>query len=202
MKKITLGDRIKFIRQSLGKHQAEFGEMLEPHASKGVISHWEHGTNVPTKERLQQIAKIGGVSVEALLNGSPDYWQARAALDNKDVHSRSILNDYTFEQQVNLSFDQQVNLKEAETKLNRLVTNHHKRYRELSDDSKLALSSSIGLIHQFEKLEPHEHTYDDVSSSICLSILLDNLNAFAQNPTKQNKQDVKQSFNQLLDNLN
>lgn len=183
--------------------QEEFGNALDDPANKGVVSHWEHGANTPSQARLKQIAKLGGISVQALVHGSYNYKKAQDAIydtDNPELEAE--LNDYLFQTEVSAQIDQQTNLQMAQNLLTSLTKNQCQKYNKLSDDSKLALSSAIELIHQFEKPEPHEHTYDDVSSSICLSILLDNLNAFAQNPTRQSKRDVKQSFNQLLENLN
>lgn len=68
--KISLGIRIKTIRQNLQLDQAEFGKKVTPSASASNVSRWERGLNVPSKERLQSIAELGGVTTEFMLNGS------------------------------------------------------------------------------------------------------------------------------------
>lgn len=65
----AIGDRIRTIRQSLGKTTDEFGKYFNPPASKGTISKWENGKYLPNNERLVKIAEIGETSVEYLLKG-------------------------------------------------------------------------------------------------------------------------------------
>lgn len=66
---LLIGDRIKAIRQSLGESQTEFGEHFSPPISKVTVSRWESGGVKPQKKRLREIAKLGNVSVNYLLNG-------------------------------------------------------------------------------------------------------------------------------------
>lgn len=66
--KKTLGQRIKSIRQSKGLTMEEFGKFFD-NASKGVISNWEKGSNIPNNARLKMIAQFGGISVNELLYG-------------------------------------------------------------------------------------------------------------------------------------
>lgn len=68
---IKRGQRIKTIRQQLGLSQEEFGHLITPPANRSAVSKWEHG-NGPVGARMRQIAKIGGVSVNFLNNGSDD----------------------------------------------------------------------------------------------------------------------------------
>lgn len=68
-----LGNRIKNIRTSLGLTMEEFIERIDNKSGKGksgTVNNWESGKNAPNKKRLKQIANLGGVSVEYLLNGS------------------------------------------------------------------------------------------------------------------------------------
>ncbi|MED3575071.1 helix-turn-helix transcriptional regulator [Cytobacillus praedii] len=48
-----------------------FGE-LALGASKGTVSNWENGVNIPNKRRLERIAKIGNKTVKWILNGGLD----------------------------------------------------------------------------------------------------------------------------------
>lgn len=67
--KRALGQRIKSIRQSKGLTMEQFGKLFD-NASKGVVSNWEKGSNVPNNERLKMIATAGGITVDELLHGS------------------------------------------------------------------------------------------------------------------------------------
>lgn len=69
MKNSNLGERIKKIRLKLGKSQEEFGKIFNPSAPKSAVSRWEHG-GYPNKKRLAKIAKLGGISVDELINGT------------------------------------------------------------------------------------------------------------------------------------
>lgn len=67
--KIAVGERIKQIRLEMGYTLEEFGELFNPIASKGVVSKWEKGRNLPNKKRLSDIAFQGQISVDELLHG-------------------------------------------------------------------------------------------------------------------------------------
>ncbi|GIP68489.1 helix-turn-helix domain-containing protein [Lactiplantibacillus pentosus] len=70
------GQRIKTIRITLGKTQADFADSINQRldsdgtVTRGTVNNWEHGRNLPNKRRLKIIADLGGVSVDYLLHGS------------------------------------------------------------------------------------------------------------------------------------
>lgn len=70
------GQRIKTIRITLGKTQADFADSINQRldsdgtVTRGTVNNWEHGRNLPNKRRLKIIADLGGVSVDYFLNGS------------------------------------------------------------------------------------------------------------------------------------
>lgn len=68
--KLSVGERIKDIRISNGLTMEEFGARLK--TSKASVNNWEKGVNLPNKQRLKQIADMGGISVNYLLNGVQD----------------------------------------------------------------------------------------------------------------------------------
>lgn len=70
-KNVSIGKKIKNIRISLGDNMEEFGKRLSPVATKGTISKWENGKYIPNNPRLQQIAKLGNVSMKYLLEVEP-----------------------------------------------------------------------------------------------------------------------------------
>ena len=63
--KKALGQRIKSIRQDKGLTMEEFGKFFD-NASKGVISNWEKGSNIPNNTRLKMIAQFGGRAIYSL----------------------------------------------------------------------------------------------------------------------------------------
>lgn len=65
----TLGTRIEHIRRNLGDTLEEFGNRLDPPASKGTVHTWENNLYKPNPQRLSIIASLGGVSVDKLLYG-------------------------------------------------------------------------------------------------------------------------------------
>ena len=92
--KRALGQRIKSIRQSKGLTMEQFGKLFD-NASKGVVSNWEKGSNVPNNERLKMIATAGGITVDELLHGSRyeyAYKLFNELYDNLD-DSKKILSD-------------------------------------------------------------------------------------------------------------
>lgn len=64
-----IGTRIKKIRTNLGLNLEQFGEKIGG-ASKGLVSNWEHGTNLPNSKRLKLIADLNNTSVEELVYGT------------------------------------------------------------------------------------------------------------------------------------
>ncbi|HEM6117251.1 helix-turn-helix transcriptional regulator [Streptococcus thoraltensis] len=63
----TVGNRIKSIRLDKGATMEEFGKAFD--TSKGTVNNWEKGRNLPNKENLLKIAKMGNMTVEQLLYG-------------------------------------------------------------------------------------------------------------------------------------
>ncbi|XJS10476.1 helix-turn-helix domain-containing protein [Aerococcaceae bacterium WGS1372] len=68
---LVVGARIKHIRDTKSLSMEEFGKLFDPPASKGVVSNWENGYNLPNQERLKRIAELGNITVEELLHGTP-----------------------------------------------------------------------------------------------------------------------------------
>ncbi len=66
-----IGLRINKIRLDKGMTLDEFGKLFG--ASKSSVYGWEKGRNLPNKERLKQIAKIGDISISQLLKGDVSY---------------------------------------------------------------------------------------------------------------------------------
>lgn len=66
---MSVGTSIKSIRQSLGETLEEFGKRFG--ATKGNVSLWESDSSLPNNERLKQIANLGNITVDELLNNNP-----------------------------------------------------------------------------------------------------------------------------------
>ena len=63
---MTLGDKIKRLREEKKYSQEDLADLLNVHSV--TISKWENGTQEPRAKRLNELAKIFGVSNEYLLN--------------------------------------------------------------------------------------------------------------------------------------
>lgn len=68
--KIAVGQRIRQIRINGGYTYDKFGDFFG--ASRGNIQAWEYGKALPNKERLANISKMAGITVNELLHGSID----------------------------------------------------------------------------------------------------------------------------------
>ena len=99
----ALGERIKTIREKLGKSQTEFGQLFDPPAPKSAVSRWEHGGS-PNKKRLSDIAKMGGISVEELIYGTLEESIYNILNEIHPLYSKwlSVTNDSSWEKFVSL----------------------------------------------------------------------------------------------------
>jgi len=61
-----LSTRIQALRRKLGKNQAEFGALLG--VNQATVSRWEKGS-IPDGVLLKRIAELGGIGLEALIDG-------------------------------------------------------------------------------------------------------------------------------------
>ena len=68
--KKLVGRRIKEIRISKGYTLEAFGKLFG--ARKGNVQQWENGISLPNKDRLYNISKIAGVTVNELLYGDSE----------------------------------------------------------------------------------------------------------------------------------
>lgn len=66
---LETGNRIKAARIEKGLSMEQLGEKLTPPASKGAVSNWENGYNLPNNARLKQLSDILDVSTSYLLEG-------------------------------------------------------------------------------------------------------------------------------------
>lgn len=91
--KNILGRKISLIRKEKGLTLEEFGKIFN--ASKGVVSNWESGRNVPSNERLKKISELGNTTVEELLYEDSDN-KLNVALKTYDTLLKQFSTD-TFE---------------------------------------------------------------------------------------------------------
>lgn len=89
--KKAVGARIRKIRLEKGMTLEEFGKLMG--ADKGIVSRWENGTSIPKAERLKTVAKLGDMTVEELLNGSPRYDWDKVEENLRDSYSFTIAGD-------------------------------------------------------------------------------------------------------------
>ncbi|EOI55591.1 MULTISPECIES: helix-turn-helix domain-containing protein [Enterococcus] len=78
-----IGMRIKSIRNSFGCTMEKFGQLIGG-ASKTAVNNWEHGSRMPSKEKLELIAIIGRTSISWILYGDfNDYIHSLLKTDSK-----------------------------------------------------------------------------------------------------------------------
>lgn len=87
IKKQTIGQRIRNIRQELGMTLEEFGKLFN--AGKSNVRKWEVGSSLPNPERLKAIAKIGDTTVGALLYFGKLEFEER--MRNRDTDLRELI---------------------------------------------------------------------------------------------------------------
>ena len=87
MSKITLGEKIRTIRKSLGLNQLEFADKLG-FKSATAVSKFEDNSREPDKNKLIEIAKLGNISLDELLTG--EYKENQTGVERliiKDIES-------------------------------------------------------------------------------------------------------------------
>lgn len=85
---VSVGNRIREIRNNKGLSMSEFASRIDEKAKSGTISNWETGKNLPNNERLKRIAEIGNLSVDELLYGKPkDYSSDKETIENRLIAS-------------------------------------------------------------------------------------------------------------------
>ena len=93
---LTLGKRIAALRREKSLKQDELAQMLE--VSPQAVSKWENDQTCPDISLLPKLAKILGVSVDALLTGEqeaqPVVTMASEKKDIKDMILRIVVDSY------------------------------------------------------------------------------------------------------------
>ncbi|WP_227744997.1 helix-turn-helix domain-containing protein [Lysinibacillus sp. OL1] len=95
---VAIGERIKKIRLQLGFTMEDFGSLID-NASKGNVSNWERGVNIPRYERIRKIALLGGVSPNMVLYGQEKLPLSEDILDkikNIDLFDFLEINEEVF----------------------------------------------------------------------------------------------------------
>lgn len=206
MTKLTLGERIKFIRHEKHLTLADFGSLLDPPANKGLVSRWEHDKSIPGQERLKQIAKIGNISLEYLKNGQIDVDKLYDVLHATDIgvldeQEHKVIADSAFDSFAAYDINRRILSTDSREELKKLVSSHYKKFNNLSLNSKSVLLETIKLINLFEKdnIEADGESLNQCSDA--LSELLAQINIFANDRTAKNKKAAKTALNKLLDSL-
>ena len=64
---MSFQNRIRQIRQGVGDSQAEFAKRFS--VQRGAVTLWESGRSSPTVKTTAEIARVGNVSLDWLING-------------------------------------------------------------------------------------------------------------------------------------
>lgn len=75
---MSLGDRIKKLREELKISKKELGELIG--VSQSAVNQWEKGVNYPAQKRLIELSRVFNSSYEWLVNG-----QSRSTGDGSDI---------------------------------------------------------------------------------------------------------------------
>lgn len=206
MAKLTLGDRIRFIRNEKKLSQEEFGAMLTPPANKAVVSHWESNINAPRKARLEQIAKIGDVSLEYLKGGQVDPGKLQDALHATkigefDNQTHEVIGESAFELAASYDLNKRIIETNSRKVFNEFETDHHRRLKELSISGKSATWKFLSLLKLFEKYNIEVDDGYLNQHSEALAELLDKISDCAKDQTARNRKAAKAALNELLDGL-
>lgn len=109
---IEAGKRIRLARLNQGLSMEQLGKKLSPPASKGGVSNWENGYNLPNDSRLEQLSNVLNVSTAYILDGS---FMAR------DIHMLSEADRIEFEKQLKGSV--QKNMTVIDSNLSKSIEN-------------------------------------------------------------------------------
>lgn len=104
--KIAVGQRIRQIRINGGYTYDKFGDFFG--ASRGNIQAWEYGKALPNKERLANISKMAGITVNELLHGSIDEFlenNIEMLLMNSKYPYNELLENYDLKEAVLIYID-------------------------------------------------------------------------------------------------
>ena len=104
--KIAVGQRIRQIRINGGYTYDKFGDFFG--ASRGNIQAWEYGKALPNKERLANISKMAGITVNELLHGSIDEFlenNIEMLLMNSKYPYSELLENYDLKEAVLIYID-------------------------------------------------------------------------------------------------
>lgn len=77
---MTVGERIQQYRKNLNLSQEELGQRLL--VSRQTVSQWETDQTMPTLDNMMRLKELFGVSIDAILEGSPDVKEADRPLES------------------------------------------------------------------------------------------------------------------------
>lgn len=206
MVRLSLGDRIKFIRKEKKLSQVAFGKLLTPPADSTVVSRWENNTNVPNKSRLTQIAKMGNVSIGYLKNGTTDTNMLQNAIyatniGQADIKDQTVMNDFAADAIATQQIKNRIINTESHEALKNLVSSHYKKFNNFSISSRGEFLDNSKLLELFEKynIETDDGVLNHYSEA--MSELIRQISTFAKDQTAKNKKAAKVALNKLLDSL-
>ena len=182
--------------------QSDFGKSLIPTANKSVVSRWESNTNVPSEDRLKQIADMANVSVDYLKNGSIDADELKNAVLESETPSSvgkefNVIRDFSFDSAASIDLNRRIIKADTHEAINKRTTNNYQKFNDLTTDSKATLLQVIKLIDLFEK----DFVEDNDEYSYALNELLEAINEYTHEHTNKNKNAAKAALNKVLQSL-
>lgn len=201
--KKKLGNRISFIRTSLGLTMEEFIERIDNKPGKGrsgTVNNWEAGINAPNKRRLKRIAELGNVSVDYLLHGTqnidPIHLYDIIEKDNKreatTKEEKMLLNEASLEEKVHQNTLLGNREKEFIANVNYLINNN------FDSEQQLYLSTILNFSFSYLFKQNNNHVDDFRKIFSGLQTLMDPKYSRSKDELRNN---IKKYFNNLLNNL-
>lgn len=172
--KKAVGRRIEFIRKEKGMTLEEFGNLFN--ATKGNVSLWQKGSSLPSNERLAQIAKVSGRTVEQILYGFDYESRIRQIIRN----SPSVNNDNykIFIENLTVQYFEKINyLYPTEDEI-------INKYLEIlnSKDSEATLDRNIDLLGEnIDAIEEHYQAFLNNNSNAIDKLNTDHLQELSDN---------------------
>lgn len=204
--RVALGSRIKAIREKRGETQAGFGKHFTPSVSRATVSRWESGNIKPNSQRLREIAKIGNVTVEFLVEGDNTTPEEATKLLDKIVNQSESVNEKDEKRlnEIQLELKQKLRLHDNIEK-----SNDNRRKVHLLNDLQSEVSvlnknlnySSLVTLDQLLKLFNFLNDTNDSSNLRRFGKILWHIRQIAEGTEPYNKKKNLSEINEFLTSL-
>lgn len=170
--KQAVGLRIKQKRLDKGYTLEAFGKLFG--AKKGNVQQWEKGISLPNKERLANISKMAGITVNELLHGSIDEFlenNIEVLLTNSKYPFKEILENYNLKEAVSIYVDNLNTMNKEKITVNE-IDKIEKSFNEV-------LEGIIkNIIDYYERVTDIVNNNKEITQTVLFNYLYDKLDIF------------------------